>query len=221
MPITAVETDRIALVRERLNTPVLGDVLDQLGRVHQFLPAPIRALAPGMTVAGRAMPVLVADVFGVQQKPFGRLTEALDSLAPGDVYIARGSRTDCAAWGEILTATARTRGAAGAIIDGFHRDTDRVLAQGWPVFSRGAYGQDAGVRAAVTDVRVAIEVGQVTVNPGDLVVGDADGVLVVPRDVEDEALERAFAKIELEHSVRESIESGSTATAAFDRFGVL
>ena len=107
------DSERFELVACTLYTPVLGDVLDALGRAHQFLPAGIRPLLPTMTVVGRAMPVLIGDVFGTSATPFGRLTEALDSLQPGDVYLARRGRAECAAWGEILTAAARAR-APGA-----------------------------------------------------------------------------------------------------------
>jgi len=137
------DSERFELVTGSLYTPVLGDVLDSLGRVHQFLPAAVQPMLPSMMIVGRAMPVLVGDVFGAQAKPFGRLTEALDALQPGNVYLSRRGRLDCAAWGEIMTTAARTRGAAGAVIDGYHRDTDKVLEQNFPVFSRGGYGQDS------------------------------------------------------------------------------
>jgi regulator of RNase E activity RraA len=212
---------RFEIVARELYTPVLGDVLDALGRAHQFLPAAVRPLLPTMTLVGRAMPVLIGDVFGTPGKPFGRLTEALDSLQPGDVYVARRGRAECAAWGEILTAAARTRGARGAVIDGYHRDTGRVLEQQFPVFSRGCYGQDAGIRAQVLDYGVTVEIDGVVVNPGDLVVGDRDGVLVIPADIEDEVVERALAKASAENVVRQAIEAGMSTTEAFATYGVL
>lgn len=210
--------DRVAAT---LGSPVVGDVLDAIGRHHQFLPAGIRPIDPGMKVIGRAMPVLVVDVFGVPAEPFGRLTEALDQLEPGDVYLLRSSRLECAAWGELLTATARVRGARGAVIDGFHRDTNGVLAQHWPVFSRGSFGQDAGARASVSDYRVPIEIEGVRVAPGDLIVGDVDGVVVVPAEVEAEVLERAFAKAATEKTVYQAIEAGMSSSEAWRKFGVL
>lgn len=221
MTLPEVDTERFALVREHLYTPVLGDVLDQLGRTHQFLPQGIQALHPDMVLVGRAMPLLITDVFETQRSPFGRLTEALDQLEPGDVYLARSGRAQCAAWGEILTATARARGAAGAVIDGFHRDTVRILEQDWPVFSRGRFAQDAGVRASVVDYRVPLEIDGVRVNPGDLIVGDIDGVVVVPSAVENEVLELALAKATAENMVRQAIEGGMSSTTAFATYGVL
>jgi regulator of RNase E activity RraA len=210
-----------SVVLENLYTPVIGDVLDTLGRRHQFLPPQIRGLTPSMKLVGRAVPVLIVDVFEPQRRPFGRLTEALDSLTDGEVYLARNGRTQCAAWGEILTATARTRRAAGAVIDGYHRDTPRVLEQDWPVFSRGSYAQDAGVRTSVVDYRVPVQIGGVQVCPGDLVVGDVDGVVVIPAELEDEVIERALIKASAESLVRTAIEGGMSSTAAFAEYGIL
>lgn len=107
------------------------------------------------------------------------------------------------------------------MIDGYHRDTSRILPQRWPVFSRGGYAQDAGVRSAVVDFRVPVEIDGVLVNPGDLVVGDRDGVVVVPRDVESEVIERALAKGAIENLIRDAISKGTSSTEALARFGVL
>lgn len=212
---------RFALAKALLYTPVIGDVLDAMGRNHQFLPPGISPVTAEMVVVGRAMPVLIADVFGRQHRPFGRMTEALDQLQPGEVYIARGGRAEASAWGEILTATARARGAAGAVVDAFHRDTPRILEQEWPVFSRGPYAQDAAVRTSVLDYRVPIEFGATVVSPGDLVFGDQEGVVIIPADVEDEVLEAAISKAAAEKTVRAAIEGGMTSTAAFETFGIL
>jgi len=209
------------LICRELYTPVVGDVLDALGYPHQFLPQPIQPLREPMKVAGRAMPVLMIDVYGPQKQPFGKLTEALDQLQPGEVYLASGGEMRCAYWGEILTATARTRGAAGAVINGFHRDTPRVLEQDWPVFSRGRYAPDSAIRTQVADYRCPLEIGGVRVEPGDLVFGDLDGVVIVPRHVEGEVLEKALAKARGEKLVRRAIEGGMSSTAAFRQFGIL
>jgi len=221
MTVSTSDAERMALIRERLYTPVIGDVLDALGHYHRFLPANVQPALPDMVVVGRAMPVLMADVHGPQAKPFGKLTEALDQLAPGDVYLCGGGAANCAYWGEILTATARVRGAVGAVIDGYHRDTPKVLEQNWPVFSRGRYAQDSAVRTQVIDYRVPIEIGGVSVAPGDIVFGDIDGVVVIPQAFEDEVIERALEKASAENIVRRAIEGGMSSTDAFAEYGVL
>ena len=217
----AQEERLLAQIREELYTPVVGDIMDQMGLCHQFLPQAVGPLAPGMKVAGFAMPVLMIDVFGPQEKPFGLLTEALDDLRPQEVYIATGGAMRCAYWGELLTATARVRGAAGAVIDGWHRDTPQVLSQQWPVFSRGCYAQDSSVRTQVVRFRCPIEIGQVRVAPGDLVFGDVDGVLIVPKAVIGPVVEKALEKARGEKKVRAAIEGGMSATEAFRVFGIL
>ena len=126
----------IEIVKKELYTPVVGYILDQMGYYHQFLPQAIRPLREDMKLAGFAMPVLMIDVYGEQEKPFGLLTEALDNLQENEIYLASGGEMRCAYWGEILTATARTRKAVGAVVNGWHRDTPKVLEQNWPVFSR-------------------------------------------------------------------------------------
>ena len=215
------ENEKFALMKEKLYTPVVGDILDAMGYYHQFLPQDIRPLRDGMKLAGRAMTVLMIDVFGPQKKPFGLLTEALDQLRENEIYIATGGSKRCAYWGELLTATARTRGAVGAVVHGWHRDTPRVLEQNWPVFSCGCYAQDSSVRTQVVDFRCDIEIGQVTVRDGDIIFGDMDGVLIIPVEVADEVLEKALEKAAGEKVVRKAIEGGMSATDAFAKFGIL
>lgn len=215
------DSELFAVVVRELYTPVVGDILDELGFAHQFLPQPIQPMCGEMKLAGRAMPVVMVDVFGKQKKPFGLLTEALDQLQPGEIYLAAGGDMRCAYWGEILTATAKKRGAVGAVINGFHRDTPKVLEQNWPVFSRGRFAQDSAVRTQVVNFRCQIEVGQVTVHPGDLVFGDLDGVVIVPKAVEAEVIERALVKARGEKLVRKEIEAGLSSTAAFKKYGIL
>jgi regulator of RNase E activity RraA len=221
LAIPADDAARFALITERLYVAVIGDVLDQLGRTHQFLPANVRPILPSMKLVGRAMPVLISDVYGQQTKPFGLMTEALDQLQTGEIYLATGGTTPCSAWGELLTATARMRGATGAVLNSYHRDTPKILSQDWPVFSWGAFAQDAGVRSSVLDFRLPVEIAGVRVTPGDLVVGDLDGVLVVPQDIETEVLERAAEKASTENLVLKAILEGMSSTEALATFGVL
>ncbi len=220
-PIPDHDPDLFTLLRERLYTPVICDILDGLGEYHRFLPAEVRPMRPEMKLAGRAMPVLMMDVYGEQEQPFGKLTEALDQLCPGEIYLASGGGMRCAYWGELLTATARSRGAAGAVINGYHRDTPQVLAQNWPVFSRGGYAQDSRVRTRVAAYRCPIEIGEVWVEPGDLIFADADGVAVLPRKLEAEVIRLALEKASAENVVRREIEAGMSSTEAFRTYGVL
>lgn len=218
---TAQDLELFDTIRAKLNTAVVGDILDTLGRTHQFLPPEIRALRPEMKLAGRAMPVVTSDVHGPQKKPFGYLTEALDQLETGEVYLSPRIVQPVAIWGEILTATAQQRGAVGAVVDGYYRDTAQILERDFPVFGWGTYAQDSSVRTVVADYRVPVRIGGVLVTPGDLILGDIDGVLVVPAEVEAEVIEAALAKIATENVVCNAIDAGMSATEAFATYGVL
>ncbi len=213
--------DDLEILRSTLYTSVIGDILDQLGLYHQFLPPDIRAIPGTSMIVGRAMPVQIVDVSGPGAQPFGKLTEALDQLEPDDVYLATGGSIPCACWGEIMTQTARVRGAAGAVLDGYHRDTRGVIAQGWPVFSRGSFGQDAAVRTQVSDYRCQIEIDGVRIDPGDIVFGDVDGVVIIPRNRSSEVIEAALVKVRDEQRVMDEISQGMSSTAAFTKYGVL
>lgn len=215
------EQELFNLMKEKLYTPVIGDILDAKGYTHQFLPQNIRPIRDDMKIAGKAMTVLMIDVFEEQKKPFGRLCECLDQIQPNEIYIAAGGTKRCAYWGEILTATAKARGGSGAIVDGWHRDTPQVLEQNWPVFSTGCYAQDSGVRTQVVDYRCQIEIGQVTIREGDYIFGDIDGVLVIPQIVAREVVEEALDKASKEKALRRAVEQGMPVTEAFEKYGVL
>ncbi len=221
MDLFTNDNELFRVIKEELYTPVVGDILDGMGMYHQFLPQAIQPMESSMKVVGYAMPVVMIDVYGPQKKPFGLLTEALDSLQENEVYIASGGDMRCAYWGELLTATARTRKAAGAVIHGWHRDTPQVLAQNWPVFTCGRYAQDSSVRTQVANYRCPVEIGGVWVEPGDLVFGDMDGVLIVPKKHIKGVVTQALEKAKGEKVVRKAIESGMSSTEAFETFGIL
>ena len=214
------EDEMFALMKEKLYTPVVGDILDVMGYSHQFLPAAIQPLRDDMKVAGKACTILECNVYQAQKKPFGLLTEALDQLEKNEVYIATGAHNS-AMWGEILTATARMRGAVGAVLDGYTSDTPQVLEQDFPVFATGRWAQDSSIRTNVIDFRCTIEIGGVIIHDGDLVFGDMDGVLIIPKEAAIRCIEDALKKAAGEKQVRKAIENGMSATEAFHKFGIL
>lgn len=216
------DTEIFAALREQLFTAVVGDVMDSLGLLHQFLPPEIRPLRDDLIVVGRAMPVLEHDLDEERPaKPFGLMLEALDDLKPGEVYVAGGAAGQYAMWGELMSTRAQVLGAAGAVMDGLSRDTWGILKLNFPVFSRGRYAQDQAPRGAVVDFRVPLRIGQVEIHPGDIVFGDIDGVLAIPRAAEDEVMRLALEKVGKENLVRKAILEGSGAAAAFERIGVM
>ena len=214
-------------IRQKLFTAVVGDVLDTLGYRKQFLPQPIKPLVPDTKLVGRAMTVLEADYLDgdgngpLSDKPFGVMFKALDDLKPGEIYIASGSSFDYALWGGLMSTRAQHLNAAGAILNGFIRDTAEIRKLGFPVFSRGSYAQDQGVRGKVLDYRVPISVEGVLVNDGDLIFADDEGVLIIPAAVETEAVSAALDKVATENKVAIAIRGGMSTQEAFETFGVM
>lgn len=224
------DDELFALMRARLFPAVVGDILDRMGLQKQFLSPGIRPLAPSMVVIGRAMPVLEANCFAaiepagqlpLSRQPFGLLFQALDELRAQEVYVATGCAPQFALWGGLMTTRAMHLLAAGAVLDGYSRDTPEVLQSGLPVFSLGGYAQDQGPRGKVVDYRVAVEINGVRIQPGDIVFGDLDGVLVIPRQAEEEAIRQALEKASTENRVRQAIERGMSTVEAFKTFGVM
>lgn len=219
------DEELFAAARRELFVAVVGDVLDRLGFQQQFLTPQVKPIDPGMVVLGRAMPVIEEDVFGItgtlKGKPFGLMFEALDDLRAGEVYVAAGGSPRYALWGGLMSTRAIACGAAGAILNGYHRDTDEILRLGFPVASFGGYAQDQGPRGKVVGWRTAIDVDGVRIVPGDVVFGDRDGVLIVPQAVVSEAFALALEKVRGEAAVLRALQGGMTTVQAFAKFGIM
>ena len=183
-----------------------------------------------MVVIGRAMTVLESDTYGevhensknaALKKPFGIMFEALDSLNENEVYICSGSSPTYALVGELMMTRAKVLGAAGAVANGYSRDTFGMLDLDFPIFSYGNYAQDQGPRGKVIDFRVPIEMNGVRINPGDIIVGDIDGVCVVPKEHEEEVFMRAFEKSRGEKTVMKAIQGGMSAVDSWNKYQIM
>ncbi len=228
MPDWTSDQELFDLIRKELYTSVVGDVLDNAGLIHQFLPPQIRPLTSHMRVVGRAMTVLEADCFSDRVthsgKPFafGLMFHALDDLKPGEVYICAGASPSYALWGELMSTRATYLKAVGAVVDGYVRDTNGILEMDFPTFAYGSYGQDQRVRGRVIDYRCPIEFGNgVAVNPGDIVFGDIDGVVVVPALKEEEIIQAALEKVRGENMVRKYIQEGMPTVEVWEKYGIM
>jgi regulator of RNase E activity RraA len=216
------------IVRNELYTAVVGDIMDKMGLLHQFLSPKIQPLRDDMFVVGRAMTVLEADVVSdsssnnpVLNRPFGLMLEALDDLKKNEVYVCTGSSPSYALWGELMATRAQILGAAGAVVDGYSRDTKGILELNFPSFSYGRYAQDQAPRGKVIDFRVPIEMNGVRINSGDIIIGDIDGVCVVPKEYEEEVFRLAIEKARGEKMVQKKIQEGMSTVEAFAKFGIM
>ena len=213
------------LARRELFTAVVGDVLDKMGLLKQFLPPTIKPLDDSMVVIGRAMTVLEEDIDSsdptMRENNFGLMFDALDNLKSNEVYVCSGASPTYALWGGLMSTRAMKLGAVGAVMSGFSRDTPEILELGFPTFSMGTYAQDQGPRGKVVDYRSSIDFEGIAVNPGDVIYGDLDGLLVVPEAAVEEAFTGALEKARGEQQVRKALEEGMPAKEAFETFGIM
>lgn len=219
------DADLLAILRHELFTAVVGDVMDAMGLQEQFLPPYIRALSADMKVAGRAMTVLEQDIkparSGQALGEFGLMFEALDDLKKDEVYLCSGASHTYALWGELMSTRAQFLGATGAVLDGYVRDTEGILDLEFATFCKGSYAQDQAPRGAVVDYRCNLTMGQVHVQDGDWVLGDVDGVCIIPYAKGSEVIQKAREKVHGENLVRKAIKGGMSSQQAFQTYGIM
>jgi regulator of RNase E activity RraA len=210
------------MMRESFYSAVVCDALDAEGYPHQSPRVPIKPMTTGGVLVGRAKTTLWADMAHVDPKPYELELLAVDSCKADEVLIAAAHGSPRSGiWGELLTTAARNQGCVGAIIDGMVRDVAKIRAMSFPVFARGTCIYDSKDRQRVIDVDVPVEIDGVRFSAGDLVIADEDGLVVVPRAVEETVIRKAWEKVHAENKVRDAIAGGMKATEAFRVFGVL
>ena len=220
---TRSATDMALLERlEKLYVAVVADCLDKVGLRNNLLAPHVRPLYPQATVAGYALTVHVVDVDG---PPSDRADwyrgeiSAVDAQQPGDVMVVSTSAGSY--WGELLAVASRFRGARGIVGDCYARDTAALVEMRYPTFVAGVLAYDSLGRIDVDGVGVPIECAGVTVQPMDLVIGDDDGVAIVPRSVAEDVIRLAEEKVSGERLVRERLAEGMSVAEAFNTYGVL
>ena len=216
------ETELLQAMRKRFYAAVIADILDDYGYRNQVMSHIIRPLKPETVVAGRAKTVLCSDVYEIPELPYQKEIEAVDRLTANQVLVCTtNGSVRYSFWGELLSTAAVARSATGAVIDGFTRDTRAIIEMDFPVFTTGRLPTDSKGRGEVVDYDVPIDCGGVTVNTGDIVFGDDDGVVVIPQEVEQQVIQSAFRKVSQENQIRQELLEGASVRSVFDKYGIL
>jgi regulator of RNase E activity RraA len=217
---TPKETELIERLAAIPYTGAMSDILDEMGWHNQSLPAAIQSLVPGQTLAGRALTLRGEPTKSEDPEViFVPFLKMLGDIRPGDVLVYETNDEQAAHLGELSSETAKFRGARGAVIDGGARDTEYMVRLGFPVFSRYRTMRDIRGRWRLAEYNVPIAVGGVAIRPGDLVLGDRDGVLIVPRQVAEEAITKAEEVVYTEDLVRKAILEGMLPLDAYNKYG--
>lgn len=213
---------RLGELAAQIGASLVGDALDELGRRQQSLAPGYAPLVAGQVLIGYAFPTLVEPAEEIPEVPFVGLLAALDAIGPGEVWVgATGGFRDAALWGELLSTACIAAGGVGAVLDGYVRDVGVIRSLDFPVLCRGVDPRNINGRGEVVAHDVTVEVDGVTVAPGDLVVGDDDGVVIVPQALIDEVVGAALEKTSGESRFRQAVRQGMPPGEAFERFGVL
>lgn len=224
MAIPTDDPSRFAWIREHLRVPAVCDILDDLGRRSQAMHHRLRPLdAENCIIVGRARTFRWMEVdYVIEEDPYGIEIDVMDDLKPGDVPIhsSDASWTN-APWGELMSTLAKRNGSTGCICDGLIRDCRQIIEIGYPIFYAGIRPLDSKGRGRVMAYDVPVRCGDVLVHPGELVFADFDGVVVVPRDLEDQVLEMADDKMGKENLTRRDLLAGRSLREVFDQYGVL
>jgi 4-hydroxy-4-methyl-2-oxoglutarate aldolase len=211
-----------AMMRESLYAAVVSDALDSLGFKRQSPRIDLRPMTVDTVLVGRCKTTLWADMYHEDPKPYELELLAVDNAKQDDVLICAAQNSkQSALWGELLSTAAKNSGCVGAIIDGAVRDIRAMRNMSFPVFARGASVYDSLNRNRVIDLDIPVELDGVIFSPGDLVIADCDGVVVVPQKIEQEAIAKAWKKVHAENLVRDEIRGGMKAGEVFKKYGIL
>jgi 4-hydroxy-4-methyl-2-oxoglutarate aldolase len=198
---------------KRLDTATISDALDRFSIAGQCYR--IKPRSPSFRLAGRAFTLL----YGPASNPPGTVGDYIDDVPPGSVLVLdNGGRDNCTVWGDILTEIANRRGIAGTVIDGICRDVALALELNYPLYSRDHWMRTGKDRVQVEATNVPVNIGDARVSPGDLLVGDTDGVVVIPREHEDKVLAAAEEIHATENRIREAVRGGMRLDEARKQF---
>jgi Demethylmenaquinone methyltransferase len=217
------DDEKFQWIREKLYVPIVCDVLDTLGYRNCAMHHRLRPLDPNnCKIVGRARTFRWMETDYIEPDAYDLEIEAVDSLKPNDVVVhSTDSAGTNAPWGELMSTIAKRNGSVGSICDSMIRDCRKIMEIGYPLFYTGIRPVDSLGRGKVMAYDVPVKCGEVLVNPGDLVFADFDGVVVVPRHVEDKALELAYEKVIKENKSRLDLLNGDSLRTVYDRYGVL
>jgi regulator of RNase E activity RraA len=221
-PISVITLIDFKQVEENLNSSIISDVLDGMGVRGQAMGTEIRPMDDDMVLIGYAATMLMTDQYDYEKDTFSLQFQAIDSLKEGEVMMVAAKGTKRAAlWGELLSTAAKYRGARGVIIDGVARDIKLIREMGFPVFALGINPLSSKGRVIAVDQGCPVEICGVLVKPGDLVVADLDGVVIVPKDIIVEVIEKALDVAARETRTRDELREGSGLYDVYKKYGTI
>lgn len=209
-------------IKDSLYSGILCDVLDGLGYRNQALSNAIAGLTDDTVIFGPAFTSIGTEVYSMPENPLIAQTRVVDQLGEGEIYVlvTRGNY-NCAVFGELFATAVTQRGGAGVLLDAYARDVKELKKMDFPLFYRGRNPKTSKGRCEINECQIPVTMDGVTINPGDYIFGDIDGVVIIPKDLIEEVLDRAFALIDDENRVRDSLLSGASLEKVYTEIGAI
>lgn len=209
-------------IKDQLYSGILCDVLDGLGYRHQALSNAIAGLTDDTVIFGPAFTSIGTQVYSMPENPLIAQTKVVDQLGEGEIYVlvTRGEY-NCAVFGELFATAVRQRKGAGVLLDAYARDIKELKKMDFPLFYRGKSPLTSKGRCEINECQIPVTLDGVTINPGDYIFGDIDGVVIIPKDLIEEVLDRAFALIQDENRVRDGLLSGDSLEKVYTEIGAI
>lgn len=209
-------------VKQTLYSGILSDVLDGLGYRNQALSNAIAGLSDDTVIFGPAFTSIGTQVYSMPADPLTAQCKVVDQLGKGEIYVlvTRGEY-NCAVFGELFATAVRQRGGAGVLLDGYARDVKALKEMQFPLFYRGKDPRTSKGRCEINECQIPVTMDGVTINPGDYIFGDIDGVVIIPKDIVDEVLDRSFETVEKENKVRDGLLNGASLQEVYSAVGAI
>lgn len=209
-------------IKHSLYSGILCDVLDGLGYRNQAISNAISGLTEDTVIFGPAFTSIGTQVYSMPENPLIAQTRVVDQLGEGEIYVlvTRGEY-NCAVFGELFATAINQRKGAGVLLDAYARDIKQLKAMDFPLFYRGKNPKTSKGRCEINECQIPVTMDGVTINPGDYIFGDCDGVVIIPKELIDDVLDRAFALIKDEDRVRDGLLSGDSLEKVYTEIGAI
>lgn len=209
-------------IKKNMYSGVLCDVMDEMGYRNQCIGKELMPLKDDTVIFGPAFTSIATTVYSMPESPLTAQCKVVDQLEEDEIYVlvTRGDY-NCAVFGELFATRVNNKKCANVLLDGYARDLKALKEMDFPLFYAGHDPQTSKGRAEINECQIPVIMYGVTINPGDIIFGDIDGVAVIPKDIADEVIEKAFETIKSEDQVRESLRQGATMEAVYAKHGTI
>lgn len=217
-----MDVKKIEELKKMLYSGVISDVLDQMGYRNQALGMGLQPLREDTVMFGPAFTSIGTEVYSMPESPLTAQCKVIDQLDEGEIYVLKTrGEYNCAVFGELFATAVQTKKGAGVLLDGMVRDLRRLKTMDIALFYKGINPKTSKGRCEINECQIPVVFEDVTINPGDYIFGDIDGIVIIPKDIVDEVCDRALDTIKKEDAVRDNLLAGASLEKVYSEIGAI